>query len=790
MCGKCPVARLDPGGCSCLYTGLSEGSSRKTVTNKCPLQGLQILDLTSGPAGGLATMILADFGARVVRCPDPLYEDLNDEPSARMWLRGKSIDEYQTNLLEQADVLIVSRPNGFDDTGFEHCARINPTLIHCEITASGGDSHLPPYEAVVAASAGRMQSLSGIIPGAGPHYSAVPVATHATAQNVVSGVLAALIARRQDGRGRSLSTSLLHGLMPYDMAQSLVLQVHPDAARPDPATLMPTLNYHPVQCADGKWLQLGNLLPHLFESFMRCIGLEDCLQRLPDGIEEVRDRILETMQTRPRDDWMAMFVEDGGIAAHPYLSAVEALNDPDMIMNGHVVTLNEVKQLGPLAKLTATPAQVTARAKEVTPQSTDHHRRRDDDSGSSINTHNNLPLAGVTVLELATIIAAPLGASFLADLGARVIKVEAIGGDPFRNMLGGLGAVRCNQGKESISVDLKTDQGRQIVQSLANRADVLIHNYRPGVPERLGIDYQTLAAINPRLVYVSANGYGSNGPGALRPSTHPIPGAAMGGAAYQAGGTIDHLLPIPQLREAARRLMRANEVNPDPNTAVVICTASLLGLLARETRRVGQQIFVDMFIANAYANFDDMVDYPGKPERPPLGPSLKGPHPLYRLYAASEGWVFLGLKTQREWRTFCSLVDWEMMPDTDPFMRPAAGLEAKLTELFSRQSAAAWESLFSTTGIGCVQADRRNLGEFFFEQCREGSELMQRVHHAELGDYYRHRPMIDFPQSQTTPRAGARAGVDGPALLRELDYSETTIHTLFDQGILWSAELR
>ena len=586
------------------------------MTSRSPLTGLQVLDLTSGPVGGLATMILADFGARVIRCPDPLNGGLNDEPSARMWLRGKHIDDYHRDLLKRTDVLIVSRPSGFGDTSFDDCAQINPTLIHCEITAAGADCLLPPYEAVVAARAGRMQSMAGIIPGAGPHYAAVPVASHATAQNVVSGVLAALFARSRDGRGRQLSTSLLHGLMPYDMAQSLLLQVHPDAARPDPATLMPTLNYHPVQCADGKWLQLGNLLPHLFESFLRCIGLEDCLRLLPDHLEEVRDRILATMQTRSRDEWMALFVEDGGIAAHPYLSAAEALQDPDMTLNGHVVTLGEVRQLGPLANLTKTPAQVTATAKVLPLDSIDRPWR----CGGSNSPDTALPLAGVTVLELATIIAAPLGASFLADLGARVIKVEAIGGDPFRNMLGGLGAVRCNQGKESISVDLKTGQGRQIVRSLACRADILIHNYRPGVPERLGIDYQTLAAANPRLIYVSANGYGPKGPGALRPSTHPIPGAAMGGAAYQAGGSIDRLLPIPELREAARRLMRANEVNPDPNTAVVICAASLLGLLARETTGIGQQIFVDMFIANAYANFDDMVDYPGKPERPSARP--------------------------------------------------------------------------------------------------------------------------------------------------------------------------
>ncbi|MEZ5551393.1 MAG: CoA transferase [Pseudomonadales bacterium] len=781
------------------------------TNDSCPLDGVQVLDLSSGPAGGLATMILADFGARVIHQVDPVYDYLNQEPSAPMWLRGKArVDaadlpttrgqpdtSVPTQAIAEADVLVISRPSSFPELTYAYCAAINPRLIYCEITAAGVDSALPPYEGVIAAHAGRMQSMSGIIPGAGPHYAAVPVATHATAQNTASAVLAGLYRRRRDGRGSHLRTSLLQGLMPYDMAGSLSLQLRPDTGRVDPARMMPTLNYHPVQCADGKWLQLGNLLPHLFESFLRCIGLEDCLALLPEQTEAVRDRILEVMQSRTRDEWMSRFVADGGIAAHPYLTAEELLSDPDMTMNGHVVELDGVRQLGPLARLTRTPARITAAAKSrsavvasASPAGGPAGARASADPAPA-GAHTTLPLSGVTVLELATIIAAPLGASFLADLGARVIKVEAIGGDPFRNMLGGLGAVRCNQGKASISVDLKTPEGRDIVHQLATRADILIHNYRPGVPERLGIGYADLAVLNPRLVYVSANGYGPSGPGARRPSTHPIPGAAMGGAEYQAGGTIERLLSVPELREAARRLMRANEVNPDPNTAVVICTASLLGLVARDTCGFGQQIFVDMFIANAYANFDDLVVYPGKPRRPPLGDGLRGPHPLYRLYPCLQGWVFLGLKHKREWRAFCELTGRAGSASEDPFAPVGSAgqalLAAELTELFSTRSAEQWAVLCADTGIGCVQADAHNLAEFFFGHCQQGSTLMAKVRHPSLGDYFRHAPMIDLPGVPASPAPAVEAGADGRALLGELGFPAESIDTLFERGILWRA---
>ena len=745
-----------------------------------PLAGLRVVDLGSGPAAGLATMELADFGARVIRYPDPEFSHLNEIPSARMWLRGKAPGSDLAADLAAADVVIATWPNGFAGAGYSEIRDLNPQVVFCEISAAGSDSPLPLDEPVVAAKTGRMQNMTGIIPGAGPHYAAVQVATHATAQNVVSGVLAALYQRRRGGGGQRLATSLLQGLMPYDQGQSLFLQTHPDREQPDMSQVQPTLNYQPVQCGDGKWLQLGNLLPHLFASFMRIAGLESLLDTLPEEREAVRDRILETMQTKTRDEWMDLFVADGGVAAHPYQTAEETFADSDMTANGHVVKLDGVIQLGPVATLTRTPAVVAATAKGIT--------GTDWSAPQTMAGPSGPPLAGVTVLELATIIASPLGASFLADMGARVIKVEAIGGDPFRHMGPGIGAARCNQGKESISVDLKSEEGRKIVRALAAEADILIHNYRPGVPERLGIDYDTLSALNPDLIYVSANGYGPAGPGAMRPSTHPIPGAAMGGAGYQAGGTVEKLLAVEEVREAARRLMRANEVNPDPNTAVVVTAASLLGLLARESAgsNKGQQIFVDMFGANAYANFDDLVAYPGKPERASLGPALKGPHPLTRLYETASGWVYLGIRTAKDWARFKDLTGLTFAGD--PFDGDPMEVEAALGVLFSLREADDWEALLAQEGVGCVRADAVNTGEFFRDAGYDGSPWMTKVSHAELGEYYRHKPMVEFESPNTALEGGARAGVDGSALLAELGYAPEEIESLFDRGVLYSVD--
>ena len=273
---------------------------------------------------------------------------------------------------------------------------------------------------------------------------------------------------------------------------------------------------------------------------------------------------------------------------------------------------------------------------------------------------NTLPLAGVRVLEIATIIAAPLGASLLADLGAEVTKVEQIGGDPYRGMLLGVGSARVNAGKRSISLDLKSAEGKNIVLELAARADILIHNYRPGVPERLGIGYEQIAAVNPEIVYLQSNGYGPDGPSAQRPSTHPIPGAAMGGVLYQMGERVYPTNPylFHELRTWARRLMRANEVNPDPNTAMVVASSALLGLVARQRTGEGQRVLMDMFGANAYANHDDFLSYPGKPSRLMPDETLLGLGPTYRLYrCADDHWVFLALTRDSERARFVSALE-------------------------------------------------------------------------------------------------------------------------------------
>ena len=143
------------------------------------------------------------------------------------------------------------------------------------------------------------------------------------------------------------------------------------------------------------------------------------------------------------------------------------------------------------------------------------------------------PLAGIRVVDLTSYIAGSYGGMMLADLGASVVKVEGIEGDPFRELHGFYG---WNRGKRSLAVDLKAPEGRAIVQRLATTADVVMENMRPGVVERLGVDYETLRALNPRLIYLSVTAFGPDGPRSERPGYDPV-FQSMGGVMTTQGLT-------------------------------------------------------------------------------------------------------------------------------------------------------------------------------------------------------------------------------------------------------------
>lgn len=782
------------------------------------LNGTRIIDLSKGPAVGIATMILADFGAEVIVIDPPGDDIFRSLAAAPMWRRGKQNIELdltteRDRLLELcacADVLVTNfSPDTLSnlqldltdlEAQFKH-------LIICHTSAFGDHgekANLPGYEHLVAAACGRMMTFQGTVDRPGPVFSALQVGVHATAQSSATGILAALWHRQVSGESSTVTTSLLQGMLPYEQGAMIARQFPARfsellATEISPEPPLPTLFYHPTQAADGSWLQFGNLLPHLFDNFLMVTDLMDVLadpdfeptQLLLAGEsqEKFRARMLSRIQEKSADQWMSACIENGGVVAGKYQTTQDALSEPDIIQNGHVIDRrNGGVQLGPLAKLNHTPASPGAdcQAGAFYQQWLNSPRTVQNAARST----SGAPLAGVRVLELATIIAAPMGASLLADLGAEVIKVEQIGGDPYRGFSFGVGSARVNAGKRSICLNLKSAAGQKVVAQLASNADILIHNYRPGVPERLGFGYEQVQASNPNIVYLQCNGYGPAGPGAHRPCTHPIPGASMGGVLYQMGQRIPETLQhFESLRLWAARIMRANEVNPDPNTALVVATSALLGLVARTNTGTGQQIYIDMFGANAYANHDDFLTYPGKPGRLMPDEQLLGLNATYRLYpCADEQWVFLAIPQSHEQVKFSSVLLKLGYPDISPELLAAddASTADALSALFIAQSADYWEVHLSKAKLGCVRADRYNPAQFWLSDPQAKSmHLTQQVTHPQWGEYQRHASNVTLNRITPTLGPPPLGGQHTDEILAELNYSAQDIATLHAQGVTW-----
>ncbi|HET6874856.1 MAG TPA: CoA transferase [Acidimicrobiales bacterium] len=791
------------------------------------LAGVRVIDVTTGPVGGMATMILADFGADVIKLEPPGGDRFRSLPSAHMWLRGKrsfTADLSTTagisdlhSFVTSADVLVVGGPPsrarswGIDAEG---AIELRPGLVHCSITGwgpAGPLAEVPGYEGAVAARGGRMLAFQRQLRRGGPVFAAVPVAGHVAALGAVQGILAGLIARARGGGAQRVETSLLQGLLPFDLTELLLVEmaerhgvVAPNlsAAGGD----LPTLNYHPVLASDGRWIQCGNLLEHLLYSFLDATDLLGEMLQEPrfsgppstwdeEAVEAARDMILLRLQERTADEWMAVFRANGNVAAEPFLTTAQALDHPDVVANGDVVDVDDpevgtVRTVGSIAELSRTPARIGPGGphpgrhtdeilREIRGARSDDGWLPDQDpEARGALGEGGGPLHGITVVEFATIIAAPLATSMLADLGAKVIKVEPPGGDPYRHLVeGGTPAAKTTAGKSSICLDLKSDDGRRIARELARGADVVVHNARPGAAERMGLGEQDLRAENPGLIWVSLTGYGLHGPSSHRPSTHPCAGAATGGPAFQAGAALrQRCETLADVREISRQLIRANDSSPDPNTAVVAAASILMALLARERYGFGQAVHVNMLAANLYANSDDALRYQGKPERVTSDDDLFGPSAGYRLYPCADGWLFLAVTTDAEWRTCMDILG----------LAQPGGPEQVAHALRSRP-AAEWEERFVRAGIAGVRADTATPGNFFAHDPQMiANDFSPECTHARFGAHRRWGPIVRVNGGLDSYGPGVLAGQQTDRILADLGYGPAEIQDLRSRRVVTS----
>jgi crotonobetainyl-CoA:carnitine CoA-transferase CaiB-like acyl-CoA transferase len=360
-----------------------------------------------------------------------------------------------------------------------------------------------------------------------------------------------------------------------------------------------------------------------------------------------------------------------------------------------------------------------------------------------------------------------------------------------------VGAAKCVQGKESICVDLSTEEGRAVVHALARKADIVLQSFRAGVATRQGVDAETLRTVNPDLVYLSSPGYGIDGPCGDRPAYAPTIGAGSGLVMRNIGTAIEERagLSLKEIRADALRLSGAGTTEyaqADGISALTAASAMALGLLVRDRTGVSQEMLTTMLTSTAHALADDMTEYKERPATPAADAELLGYSALYRLYRAADEWIYLAAPSAGDWAELSAALVGEAELATDARFADAGARQANddalaevLEAVFALKAAQHWEDTLLAAGVGCVVAHREPPERVLQSAEFAGAaDMLVDVEHPTFGEHVRLKPYVSFSRSATVAEPGVLAGQQTDAILSELGYSAEDVADLRERKVV------
>ena len=392
------------------------------------------------------------------------------------------------------------------------------------------------------------------------------------------------------------------------------------------------------------------------------------------------------------------------------------------------------------------------------------------------------PLSGVVVLDLTQILAGPMCTMTLADMGADVLKIEKLqGGDDNRRMGPpfikdwSAGFLAVNRNKRSLALDLQAEAGKAAFRRMAAAADVVVENFRPGVMQRLGLGYETLAALNPRLVYCSISGFGNTGPARRRGGFDLVAQGASGLMSitgHPGGPPAKVGVPITDLTAG---LLAANG----------ILSAYIYALRTGQ----GQQVDTSLLEAGvAYTVWESAVYFAEGAIPGPLGSAHRLSAP-YQSLRTSDGYLNLGAATQPTWEQLCRAIGQEQLIDDERFRQPwdrkarETELAALLEETFSQQTTAYWLELLDAAGV--VAGPIYNMEQVYQDPQVLAREMLVYWDDPELGTFRNIGVPVKLSATPGKIRRRAPAlGEHSTEILRERGFSETEIAELQQQGII------
>jgi len=390
------------------------------------------------------------------------------------------------------------------------------------------------------------------------------------------------------------------------------------------------------------------------------------------------------------------------------------------------------------------------------------------------------PLARYTVVDFTIARAGPTAVRLLADWGANVIRIEARPQDSERAMSGrrhGSDEQNLHRNKRSLCLDLKSERGRDVLDRLLQRADVVVENFRADVKQRLGLGYERLRALNSRIVLASISGFGQDGPYADRPGVDQIVQGCSG------------LMSITG--EPGRGPMRVGIAISDTAAGMFLGQGILLALLQRERTGVGQWVHTSLlesmlnkldFQAARYTMRGEIPGQEGNhhPTLAPMG-----------TFRARDGLVNIAASSQKMWGSLCIALDAPQLASRFEFATEAlrnsnrSALEEAINAVTQRFSAAELVQRLNPAGVPCGPI--YDIGQAFQDEQVHHLRMTRAAEHPTLGRVNLLRSPINLsanPHPERFERAAPDPGQHSGELLREADFSDAEIATLISEGIV------
>ena len=760
------------------------------------LDGITVIDLSTGLAGALASMFLADNGARVVRVVFRDEDVLRRPDIFAVYDRGKDVvrldpgmsHETLREICADADVAIddlapsspLRKQLGIDDLRSGH-----ENLVHCSITAYGADGPLkdePADHDLVAARTGILASQPSY--RGGPIHVVHPVAYVGAALLAALGICAALYRREKTGMGARVETSLMAGALLYTpKAVNEAIPIRNVLTSPQGGGPF----YSVFECADGEWLQIGCIHSGFVDLASAVIGVADAIASNPEfgdgrwpATEDARkrlfDMVADEIRSRPSDEWIReLWAAD--VPCDLTRSAQHAMSDPQIIHDGLVHQVDDpalggTEMMGLPIKLAATPGRIRApRALQplgetgevVRPEPVEgrsYHRRAESGAGKGGPPH--LPLSGVRIMEMTNVIAGPVAGRLLADLGAEMVKFESLDGDISRPA-GGAGFISYNTNKLSVSVNTRTDEGKDVARRLATTSDAILANMRPGATDRMGLDSATLKELNPALIESHVTAYGWDGPYSHRPGVDPI-AQAITGLQHAQGGYDGPPVYLGALAPC------------DYTGGALGALGTVLALVARERLGIAQQVNTSLLAAGALVCADGFISYEGKSPRPLPDSDQYGSGPLRRVYSASDGWLAVAADSPEFSNAATGPIAWLSSPEQ------AERAFADMTVLEALET-------LRHHGIACAPIVENYVNGFFSDPQAESNRMATELDHPTVGAVKLSGNLVSFDGSTTLPsRPTPLLGQHTSDVLGDLGYTPDQVRHLYEIGVVKSSE--